>query len=76
MVKMAFPGAQASRAGPKFNRMSNKGARRTVVALMDGFTAPLGLAILAAYAWLKTLSSNATMAMSFGRDPIGGGAGL
>jgi len=37
---MAFPGAQASRVGPKFNRMSNKGARRTVAALRDGLTAP------------------------------------
>ena len=37
---MAFPGAQASRVGPKFNRMSNKGARKTLGALNDDLTVP------------------------------------
>jgi hypothetical protein len=40
VVKMAFPGAQVSRVGSKFNRMSNKGARRTVGALSDVLTVP------------------------------------
>ena len=35
VVKMAFPGAQVSRVGPKYNRMANKGARKAVGALSE-----------------------------------------
>jgi hypothetical protein len=66
---MAFPGAQASRFGPQFNRVPNKVARRTVAALIDGLTVPLtGMAILAACTWLKTIFNNATMAVPFWQE--------
>ena len=76
---MAFPGAQASRVGPKYNRIPNRGARKTMGALNDGLTVGRPtkvMAILAACTWLKMPSGNATMAMPLGRDPIGGGVGL
>ena len=41
VVKMAFPGAQASRVGTQFNKMSNKGARKTMGALNDDLTVPM-----------------------------------
>ena len=40
VVKMAFPGAQVSRVGPKYNRIPNRGARKTMGALNDDLTVP------------------------------------
>jgi hypothetical protein len=61
---MAFPGAQVSRVESKSIRMANKGARKAAVALNvlleEGDKV---LTIFSACAWLKTLSSNATMPM-------------
>jgi hypothetical protein len=38
VVKRAFPGAQVSRVGPKFNRTAKKGSRKAVDALNDDLT--------------------------------------
>ena len=38
VVKLAFPGAQVSRVGPKFNRTAKKGSRKAVDALNDDLT--------------------------------------